>query len=407
VSALKTTVNYQDVVNAEKLIRQIVPITPIKHSSYLSAKFGKPIYLKLENLNKTGSFKIRGACNALLQKSKTDLARGVVCASAGNHAQGVAFMSQVLGAKATIFMPEHAPLVKVASTQMLGASVVLHGSSYDDAFQAAQDFAAKSGAVFVHAYADPEVIAGQGTIGLEIAQQVPDVSTVITSVGGGGLLAGLSCALKHLKPNLTIIGAQSAAFPALLESAKLGTVVTTGPGQTIADGIAVRTPAEITVDIARRFVSHLVLVQEKSIMTAILELAEQDHVLAEGAGAAGVASLYEHGLMEASGPIVVVICGGNIDLQMLTRIIPQGLRMTGRLMRFKTTITDRPGRLVQLLGIISKCRANLLEVEHNRMFSGTGYDQVEIQVDVETTDESHQELLVKDLRTAGFEISRG
>ena len=401
-------VTLQSIQEAEKKIRQYVPITPVKFSPFLTRELGVETYLKLENLNLTGSFKIRGATNALLSMDPKLRSSGVVASSAGNHAQGVAFIAQQLNIPATIFMPETAPLVKVAATRSMGAQVVLEGAVYDDCYKAAREYCQANGGTFIHPFADNNVIAGQGSIALELLQQIPNLGSIMTSVGGGGMISGMACALKQTNKTIQVLGAQSAAYPALHQSLRGGSLVKTPPAKTIADGIAVKEPSEITYSLIQKYVDDIWLASEDAITSAIMELAEQDHVLAEGAGATGAGALLQaaraHGreLQPIPGPLAIVICGGNIDMHLLGRLIPRGLRASSRLMRVIVRISDRPGRLADLLNTVSSTEANLIEVEHNRIFGGPGNDEVEVTLDLETIGQDHQTKVREALKKGGF-----
>jgi threonine dehydratase len=397
-------VNLAKIKEARTRISKIVSTSPLKHSIYLEKKVGVRVLLKLENLNVSGSFKIRGASNALLQLSPEELRQGIIAASAGNHAQGVAFSCHQLGASATIFMPERTPLVKAEATRELGADVRIVGKNYDEAFQAATEYQQNAGGVFIHAFANSEVINGQGTIGLELLDQVPDLGLVIGSIGGGGMMSGVSCALKETRPDVKIVGVQAVSFPAVQQSYKEGRIVTTSHGSTIADGIAVKRPNELTIKLLEKYIDDIILVDEQEIASAVMDLMERDHLLAEGAGAASVAALLQLDpklLASMQGKsIVCIISGGNIDVNLLHRIIPHGMKYSGRFMRVAVRIADRPGHLAEILNIIGSTGANLQEVHHNRLFGAKGYEDVEVQLDLETTNLKHQEIVFEALTKA-------
>jgi threonine dehydratase len=395
---------------AAERIKDHVPPSALKESMYLSKRTGIRTFLKLENLNLSGSFKIRGAVNAILRLSPAELARGVIAASAGNHAQGVAYACRLLGAKATIFMPERAPLVKAEATRDLGADVRLIGQTYDEACQAALEHAKVSGGVFVHGFSHPDVIAGQGTIGLELAEQLPDVGLVIASIGGGGMMSGLATAMKALKPEAQVVGVQAANYPAFHRSRKEGRLTPFAAGYTIADGIAIKEPSEATWNIISKTVDDILLVDEESIASAVMSLMEWDHMLAEGAGAAPVAALLAMPPARFAAlkgrSIACVISGGNIDVNLLKRIIPNGLKHSGSLFRVAVRIVDRPGRLGELLNLIGKTGANLQEVQHNRLFGQVAYEDVEVHLDLETTNLQHQEEVVAALTKAKLKYAK-
>lgn len=394
-------INLQEIQAARSRIHDYVPITPVSKSLFNSDRQGHSVYFKLENFNITGSFKIRGAGNALLSDADHSKAVNVIAASAGNHAQGVAYMARLLGRKATIFMPERTPMVKVVATKSHGAEVVLTGAVYDDAFQAALQFKQKNGGTLVHAFADAPVINGQGTVGLEIIDQLPNVGVVIVPIGGGGLIGGIGCAVKALRPGIKVVGVQTKAFPAMKESLSAGKIVDIKSGMTIADGIAVKRPSPRTLSLAQRYVDEIFLVSDDDIAAAIMSLMEKDHVLAEGAGAAGVAALQVYGEqiknLAKGKDICCVICGGNIDVTLLGRISNRGLIATGRMMRLTVRMPDRPGQLAELLQVIGRTGANLIDLRHNRHFGALYYSDVDVEIDLETIDFAHQELIKKTL----------
>jgi threonine dehydratase len=405
-----TDISIDRIREAERRIRPYVPTSPVKESIFLQKRTGVKTFLKLENLNVSGSFKIRGAVNALLQMTPEELKSGIIAASAGNHAQGVAYTCKMLNAKATIFMPLRTPLVKAEATRELGADVRLVGNSYDDAYQAALEFQKTSGGVFLHGFSDPRVINGQGTIGLELIDQVPNAGLVIAAIGGGGMLAGLSTCIKAIKPSIKVIGVQSTAYPAMQRSFAEKRFLSCANGYTIADGIAIKEPSELAFQVIEKMVDDVIVVDEEAIASAVMTIMEWDHMLAEGAGAASVAALMKldpKGLARLEGQsIVCVLSGGNIDVNLLKRIIPNGLKSAGRLFRLAVRIQDRPGRLAELLNVVSQAGANLQEVQHNRLFGAVGYEDVEVQLDLETIDQNHQEAVVAALTKAKFKYSK-
>ena len=401
-------INLKDIQDALQRIRPYVPCSPIKHSINLSKRLGVPVYLKLENLNLSGSFKIRGAMNALLQVDSSLLSQGVIAASAGNHAQGVAHTCRLLGTKATIFMPIRSPLVKAAATRELGADVRLVGMTYEEAYSAAVDWQKTHGGLLLHGFNDERVIAGQGTIALELLDQIPNLGMVVASIGGGGLAAGIATAIKSLRPDVQIIGVQSSSYPAMLQSVRNHHI--TGVGYTIADGIAIKVPGATTFEIIEKNVDEILLVDEDEIASSVLNLMEWEHMLAEGAGAAAIAALWKldpqaiHSLNNRA--IACIISGGNIDVNLLKRIIPNGLKHSGRLFRLAVLIQDRPGRLAELLNIVSKAGANLQEVSHNRLFNAIGFDDVEVVLDLETIDTQHQLTVMEALTSDQFKFKK-
>lgn len=399
-------VNLQEIQAARARIQKYVPVTPVSKSLFNSDRLGSKVYFKLENFNITGSFKIRGAGNALLTEESTGDRSHVIAASAGNHAQGVAYMARLLGRRATIFMPERTPMVKVVATKSHGAEVVLTGAVYDDAYHAAVEFRKKNGGTLIHAFADAAVINGQGTVGLEIMDQLPNIGAVVVPIGGGGLVGGIGCAVKAINPDVKVIGVQTKSFPAMKESLAAGKIVGTPAGMTIADGIAVKRPSPRTLSLAQHYVDEILLVSDDEIAAAIMSLMEKDHVLAEGAGAAGIAALqaYSDKIKSMAGDrdICCVVCGGNIDVTLLGRISNRGLIATGRMMRLTVRMPDRPGQLAELLQAIGKTGANLIDLRHNRHFGALYYSDVDVEIDLETIDFTHQDLIKQTLTKMGM-----
>ena len=394
---MESEVNLQEIRAAKARIEPYVPATPVSRSLYNSGRVGLEVYFKLENFNITGSFKIRGAGNALLSEKDGAKSQSVIAASAGNHAQGVAYMAKLLGRKATIFMPERTPIVKVVATKSHGAEVVLTGTGYDDAFHAAVDYQSKNGGTIIHAFADAAVINGQGTVGLEIIDQIPSAGVLVVPIGGGGLIGGIACAAKALRPDIKVIGVQTKSFPAMKESLAAAKIVGSTAGMTIADGIAVKRPSPRTLALAQHYVDDILLVSDDDIAAAIMSLMEKDHVLAEGAGAAGVAALqvYAEKIKKLAGgkSVCVVICGGNIDVTLVGRIANRGLIATGRMMRMTVRMADRPGQLAELLKALGNTGANLIDLRHNRHFGALYYSDVDVEIDLETIDFAHQDLI--------------
>ena len=405
----KTEVNLQKIQEARIRLAPFVPQTPVSRSLYNGGRCGLEVFFKLENFNITDSFKIRGAGNALLAADPKTVQMEVIAASAGNHAQGVAYMSKILGRKARIFMPERTPLVKVSATKSHGAEIVLTGVSYDDAYQSALQYHEKNGGMLIHAFSDAAVINGQGTVGLEIMEQIPQMGVVIVPVGGGGLIGGIACAIKALRPDIKVVGVQTKSFPSMAESIVAGKVVGTTAGITIADGIAVKRPSARTLSLAQHYVDEILLVSDDEIAAAIMNLMEKDHVLAEGAGAAGVAALQVHReriLQLAQGkPICCIICGGNIDVTLFGRIANRGLIATGRMMRLSARMPDRPGQLAELLKVLGSTGANLIDLRHNRNFGALYYSDVDVEIDLETSDFEHQEQIKSVLDRMKFQYT--
>jgi threonine dehydratase len=363
--------------------------TPCPKSMRLSEKLGISVYLKLESLQPTGSFKERGACNRLLLLSAAERARGVIAASAGNHAQAVARHAAALGIAATVVMPETTPLVKVTSARRLGAEVVLHGQSYDEAAERALALVIERGLTLVHPFEDLEVIAGQGTIGLELVEQVPDLDTVVVPVGGGGLIAGVGTAIKALAPAVRVYGVESRTFPGMKRAVEQSSPPSILGGKSIADGIAVRRVGELTKGIVRRTVDGVVLVDEEEIAEALLLLLEGDKTLAEGAGAVGVAALVHHRIPPGAQSLAVIVTGGNIDVNLISRVLERGLVQTGRTARFLVVLPDVAGALAELTALVAELRANVLRIEHDRAFAGVELGQTLVELVVETRGHDH------------------
>lgn len=402
---------YEDVERAQARIAGRVRRTPLSESAALSRLSGVEVWLKLENLQFTGSFKERGAASRLLALSEAERARGVITASAGNHAQALALHASRLGVAATVVMPEATPLVKVQATQSHGAHVILHGGGYDEAAERAAELARESGAVYVHPFDDLEVMAGQGTIALELLEQLPELDAVIVPVGGGGLVAGIATVLREKKPNVRVIGVESRTFPGMrraLESEAPASLPATAlpGGKTIADGIAVRRVGRLTREVVRACVDEIVLVDEEEIAEAILLLLEREHTVAEGAGAVGLAALLHRDLRLVGKRVVIVISGGNIDMNLVSRVIERGLVKSGRLCRLSITAPDVAGTLWGITGAVAAARANILSIEHNRAFSGLELGQTRVELVIETNGNPHIVAVCEQLTQAGFEYRR-
>jgi threonine dehydratase len=396
-----------DIQAARERIRSLIWETPCPVSETFSALCGARIYFKLENLQMTGSFKERGAANRLVLMSPEDRRRGVVAASAGNHAQGVAVNAQRLGIQATIVMPETTPLIKVQSTASFGAAVVLHGTSYDDAYAEAKRLEALHGYIFVHAFDDDAVIAGQGTAALEILEQVPDIDVVIASVGGGGWLGGMAVAIKALKPSVRVVGVEAEAFPKMRAARDAGHLVTLAPGTSLADGISVKRAGERTLPLFQNYVDELITVDDEEIANAILLLIEREKTVAEGAGAAPAAALLQKKLrLTPEQKVCCVISGGNIDVNLLSRILERGLVKEGRRVILALRVTDRPGALATVLSHVAKLRANVLEVHHNRAFMRGPIGDTELELTLETRGATHVEEITAHLIAQGYQVMR-
>ncbi len=381
-------VGLSEVRAARILLEGVSRSTPLAGLRGLSEQVGGPVLLKCENLQRTGSFKIRGAYVRIARLTDEERAGGVVAASAGNHAQGVALAATLLGCRSTVFMPEAAPLPKVAATKGYGAQVRLTGRTLDEALRAARAFAQETGAVLIHPFDHADVIAGQGTVGLEILEQCPDVRTVLVCTGGGGLVAGIAVAVKALRPDVRVVGVQAAGAASFGPSLAAGGPVPLASMVTMADGIAVGCPGEVTFPLVRDLVDDVVTVDDDALSRALLLLLERAKMVVEPAGAAGVAALMEAPRSFAP-PVVVVVSGGNIDPLLLSKVIRHGLVAAGRFLALKVRVPDRPGELARMLGVLGDAGANVLEVEHLRTGPDLHLEEVEIEIELETRGPDH------------------
>lgn len=375
--------------------------TPCVESRTLSEITGCQVFLKFENLQFTASFKERGACNKLVQLSDEEKQRGVVAMSAGNHAQGVAYHAQKLGLRAVIVMPRFTPGVKVERTRSFGAQVVLHGDTLEEARAYALDLAQKEQLTFVHPYDDAAIIAGQGTVGIEMLEAVPELDTLVIAVGGGGLIAGIAAAAKALKPSLQVVGVQTLRFPNMFNAVKHQSLPQ--GGSTIAEGIAVGRPGQLTQAMVEKYVDDLVLVDEGDIEQAIVMLLEIEKTLVEGAGAAGLAALLKEPQRFAGRKVGLVLGGGNIDPMLLAAIIHRGMVRAGRLTRIRVCARDVPGSLAKITAVVSEAGGNIDEVHHQRAFTMLAAQNVEIELVIQTRGREHIRAVLEQLRAAGFE----
>ncbi|KAA1422737.1 threonine ammonia-lyase [Mumia zhuanghuii] len=402
------TVTLDDVRAAEKLLAGVTTRTPIESSRPLAERLGRPVLLKCENLQRAGSFKIRGAYVRIARLSAEEKARGVVAASAGNHAQGVALAASLLGTSATVFMPEGAPLPKLAATRDYGATIELAGSSVESALEAAHAFSARTGAVLIHPFDHADIVAGQGTLGLELLEQVPNASTIVIPVGGGGLVAGVALAVRALRPDIRVIGVQServAPYPISLEQ---GAPTTIEAQRTMADGIAISRPGDVPFAEISRWVDRIVTVTEESLSQALLLLLERSKLVVEPAGAAGVAAIMQHPEVFDDGsdaPVVCVLSGGNIDPLLLMNVVRHGLAAAGRFLSFRVRISDRPGSLDVLLRVLAEMAVSVLDVVHERTASTLAIDEVEVTLSVETRGPEHRFAVEQALREHGYVIT--
>ena len=399
-------VTLQDIKDAKETIKNIVKKTDMLECVSLSNKTKANVFYKCENLQRTGSFKVRGACNKIANLTDEEKANGVIASSAGNHAQGVALGAKMSGIKSTIVMPETAPLLKVSATRGYGAEVVLNGLVYDDAYAKAVEIQKETGATFLHPFNDKYVIAGQGTIGIEIFEQLNDkVDTILCPIGGGGLIAGVAVAAKALNPNVKVIGVQTANIPSMYESIKNGEVSTAFKSTTIADGIAVKTPGDITFDIIKELVDEVILVEEEEIAQGIVYLMENLKVIAEGSGAVTTAALLSGKYAPKENEnVVCIISGGNVDVNNLYRIIGSGLAKESRRYSFSVTMIDKPGGFSELTKIISENNANILNANQSRLSSGAYIGKQNAEFVLETFDSEHIQKIKHDIENAGFEI---
>lgn len=402
-------ISLDDVLAARGRVQGQVYETPCPRSEMLSKLTGQQVYLKLENLQMTGSFKERGALNKLSLLIPEESARGVVAASAGNHAQGVAYHATRRGVRSIIVMPLATPLVKVTATRDFGGEVILHGANYDEACAEASRLCLSEGMVFLHPFDDADVMAGQGTIGLEMLEQIPEMEAIIVPIGGGGLIGGIACAIKELKPSVRVIGVQTSRLPSMLQAVAHHGPITIDAATTIADGIAVRRAGAVTYPMVERYVDEIVTVDEDEIASAILVLLEREKTLAEGAGAAALAALLQgkttlskrHGVHTG-----VLVCGGNIDVTLLSRIIERGLVQDGRLIRLRIHLLDKPGALAELTRLIANHRANIVDTLHNRAYYGVNLGDTVIDITMETRGREQVAELLNALTAEGYRHSR-
>jgi threonine dehydratase len=397
-------VTLDDVYAARDVLQGIVRPTPVEYSRALSERVGGPVHLKCENLQRAGSFKIRGAYTRMVRLSDDEKARGVVAASAGNHAQGVALAAQMLGIRSTVFMPTGAAIPKLLATRGYGAEVELLGQTIEESLAAAREFAERTGAVLIHPFDHPNIVAGQGTVGLEILEECPDVRTVVVCTGGGGLLGGIATAVKGLRPDVRVVGVQAETAAAYPASIAAGHPVPLAKMSTMADGIAVGCPGEVPYALVRELVDDICTVSEESLSKALLFLIERAKLVVEPAGAAGVAALLsDAAAFEA--PVAVVLSGGNIDPLLLLRVLRHGMAAAGRYLQFRLRVPDRPGSLAALLAVLADVDANVLEIEHVRTGAQLHVDEVEIALQLETKGHDHCDHVLATLREAGYPLN--
>ncbi|MGW7227200.1 threonine ammonia-lyase [Streptomyces cyaneofuscatus] len=392
-----------DVRGAQKMLSGVARVTALEGSRHLSELVGAPVHLKCENLQRTGSFKLRGAYVRISGLSPVERAAGVVAASAGNHAQGVALASSLLGVRSTVFMPVGAPLPKVAATQEYGAEVRLHGQVVDETLAAAQEYADRTGAVFIHPFDHPDIIAGQGTVGLEILEQCPEVRTIVVGLGGGGLAAGIAVAVKALRPDIRIVGVQAAGAAAYPPSLAAGHPVSLANPVTMADGIKVGRPGDVPFAVIEELVDEVRTVTENELSSALLLCLERAKLVVEPAGASPVAALLS--APEAfRGPVVAVLSGGNVDPLLMQRVLRHGMSAAGRYLSLRLRLTDRPGALATLLAALTVADANVLDIGHVRTDPRLGLTEVEVDLHLETKGPRHCEEVEAALRAEGYRV---
>lgn len=397
-------VTIADIRQAYEFLRPLIHHTPLAPSRTLREMTGVDIYLKSEHLQRGGSFKVRGAGYKISRLTDEQRRAGVIAASAGNHAQGVAIAAAQRTIPCTIVMPENAPLAKVTATQEYGATVVLYGATYDDAYQRCLELQQESGATYIHAFDDPDIIAGQGTLGLEMLDDLPDADAIVVPVGGGGLISGIAIAARALKPDITIIGVEAEGAASCLASLEAGELQTLPAITTIADGIAVKRPGALTFSIIKQFVDEVVLVNDESIIKAVLLLMERCKMVVEGAGAAGLAAVLNGTLNLKGKKVLVPLTGGNIDMNLVGRFIEHGLAVAGRYFVIHTRLNDRPGELMRMLNIIAELRINVIDVRYQRLSNRLPIMQREETITLETRNRQQCDELLHRLRSAGYMV---
>jgi threonine dehydratase len=396
-------ITIEDVREAAAAVAAVTRPTPLIRSFGFGRAAGAEVFLKPENLQRTGSFKIRGAFNKIRSLGEDERSRGVIASSAGNHAQGVASAARSAAIPATIVMPLNAPLTKVTRTRKYGAEVVLHGEYYEAAYERALEIQTERGLTFVHPFDDPLVIAGQGTVGLEILAELPDVDTILVPIGGGGLVAGIAIAAKAIRPDVRVVGVEAAGAPAALRALEVGKLVALDSADTIADGIKVRKIGEITYRYIRDLVDEVVLVDDEEIGLAMVELMESSKLVVEGAGAVTVAALLNRRVANLGRRAVAVLGGGNVDINLVARVIERGLTRAGRYARLNVRLVDQPGRLREVLAVLASRRVNILDVEHYRAAWRVPIGAVDVEMLLEVRDEAHAREIVQLLRASDFD----
>ncbi len=400
-------IDLESIMQARERIRSGIHETPCARSEFFSEATGAGCYFKLDSLQRTGSFKERGALNKILQLSEEERGRGLICASAGNHAQAVAYHACGRGIPTVVVMPKRAPLVKVENTRRFGADIRLVGDNFDAAVDHAHELEQEHGYTFIHPFDDPKIISGQGTVALELMEQRPELDVVVVPIGGGGLISGVATAYKSLRPHVRIVGVETAVLPSMKASLEAGTRVELEPAATIADGIAVKRPGRLTLPIVKQRVDEIVTVNEEEIANAILLLLEREKTVAEGAAAATLAAVHNGHLGDLTGKqVCMLLCGGNIDVNLISRIIERGLAKDGRMVQIEVTVQDRPGNLARLLQLVAENEANVLEVHHQRAFDEVALGDVHIELTLEARGHEHLRELAQAIRQAGFTLRR-
>lgn len=394
----------QDFITAKEKLSKVLLKTSLIQSPIFSKEAGNEVYIKPENLQKTGSFKIRGAYNKITNLSDEEKKKGVIASSAGNHAQGVAYGAKESGIKAVIVMPKSTPLIKVESTKQYGAEVVLHGDVYDDAFKKAKELEEKEGYIFVHPFDDEDVIYGQGTIALEILEELPETDIILVPIGGGGLISGIACAAKILKPEIKIIGVEPDGAASAYEAIKEDKVVELKEANTIADGTAVKKIGNITFQYIKKYVDEIITVSDYELMEAFLLLVEKHKIIAENSGILSLAALKK--LKEKNKKVVSVVSGGNIDVLMISSMINKGLIRRDRIFNFSVNIPDKPGELAKVVDLIAQQGANVVKLEHNQFKNLSRFKDIELQITVETNGSEHIQKLTQAFEEKGYEIVR-
>ncbi|MGM0470711.1 MAG: threonine ammonia-lyase [Bacillota bacterium] len=401
-----SSLELEDIKQAQDRLKDIIKNTKLDSSATFSQLNNNQIYLKLENLQKTGSFKVRGAYNKLANLSQQQRANGVVAASAGNHAQGVALAAKLLDIKSTIIMPQGAPISKIKDTRNYGSEVILSGDTYDEAHLKEEEYAHKTGATIIPAFNDYDIIAGQGTIGLEIIEELPDIDAIVAPIGGGGLLAGIATAVKELRPEVQVIGVEASQAASMSQSLGAGGIKAIQKVDTIADGIAVKEPGDLTYDLIERYVDQVVTVNESEIAYAISSLLERAKLVVEGAGAVSLAAVISNKLHLKQSKVAVVLSGGNIDLNIISNIINRGMIKAGRKVKLLTSLADIPGSLEDLLSLITASEANVISVRHDRLCPEVSLKQAEVELVLETRDQAHIEKIIDLLKDKGYQVKK-